>query len=197
MTRSGNPQRDPKDRIKTSVIIPVYNTEEWLPACLDSVLTQTQREIEVILVDDGSTDGSPAIERAYAERDPRVRMVPLNTPYRDVFAQSALVLTDYSSAVFDFAYLRKPVLYCQFDKEEFFAGGHVYTPGYFSYERDGFGEVEYTLEDTINRIIEYVRNGCKMKDEYRRRADAFFAFNDQNNCARVAEKIEQLANKTQ
>ena len=60
---------------KTSVIIPVYNTEDYLPACLDSVLAQTQKEIEVILVDDGSTDGSLAIERDYASRDPRVRVI--------------------------------------------------------------------------------------------------------------------------
>ena len=60
---------------KTSVVIPVYNTQEYLPACLDSVLAQTQEEIEVILVDDGSTDGSLEIERAYADRDPRVRII--------------------------------------------------------------------------------------------------------------------------
>ena len=60
---------------KTSVIIPVYNTQDYLPACLDSVLAQTQKEIEVILVDDGSTDGSLGIELDYASRDPRVRVV--------------------------------------------------------------------------------------------------------------------------
>ncbi len=60
---------------KTSVIIPVYNTQEYLPACLDSVLAQTQQEIEVILVDDGSTDGSLEIERSYEDRDPRVRVI--------------------------------------------------------------------------------------------------------------------------
>ena len=66
---------DNRTSVKTTVIIPVYNTEGYLPACLDSVLAQTQREIEVILVDDGSTDGSLAIERAYAKRDPRVRVL--------------------------------------------------------------------------------------------------------------------------
>ena len=60
---------------KTSVVIPVYNTEDYLPACLDSVLAQTQREIEVILVDDGSTDGSLEIEHVYAAADPRVRVI--------------------------------------------------------------------------------------------------------------------------
>ena len=64
-----------KSTCKTSVIIPVYNTEDYLEECLDSVLAQTQREIEVILVDDGSTDSCPEIEHRYAERDPRVRVI--------------------------------------------------------------------------------------------------------------------------
>lgn len=109
--------------------------------------------------------------------------------YRDIYAKSNLVLTDYSSAAFDFAYLRKPVIYTHFDAETFFSGAHVYTRGYFDYERDGFGEVEYTLEDTIDRIIEYMENGCVLKDKYRTRIDHFFAFNDRNNCQRIYEKI--------
>ncbi len=53
--------------IKTSVIIPVYNTVEYLGECLDSVLAQTQKELEIILVDDGSTDGSLELAREYAD----------------------------------------------------------------------------------------------------------------------------------
>ena len=64
----------PRETPKTSVVIPVYNTKEYLPACLDSVLAQTQQDIEIILIDDGSTDGSLDIENAYAARDPRVRV---------------------------------------------------------------------------------------------------------------------------
>ncbi len=61
--------------VKTSVVIPVYNSEEFLADCIDSVLAQTQKEIEVILVDDGSTDGSLQIERDYEKRDPRVKVI--------------------------------------------------------------------------------------------------------------------------
>lgn len=57
---------------KVSVIIPVFNTEPYLHECLDSVVGQTMREIEIICVDDGSTDGSLAILREYEKKDDRV-----------------------------------------------------------------------------------------------------------------------------
>ena len=135
----------------------------------------------------------PHIARFHS--DPRVECLPQLTPYRDVFASSDLVITDYSSAVFDFAYLRKPIVYCQFDKEEFFSGGHVYTQGYYDYERDGFGEVTYDMEHLIDAILEYAANGCVLKDKYRERIDRFFAYNDQDNCRRVVERIMALGEK--
>lgn len=59
---------------KISVIIPVYNAEKWLRRCIDSILAQTFTDFELLLVDDGSTDGSPAICDSYATLDPRVRV---------------------------------------------------------------------------------------------------------------------------
>ena len=100
-----------------------------------------------------------------------------------------MVITDYSSAVFDAVYLYKPVIYTQFDKDSFFSGEHLFQKGYFDYERDGFGEVEYTYEATVNRIIEYMKTGCQMKPVYRERADRFFVYRDRNNCQRVYDKI--------
>ena len=55
-----------------SVIIPVYNVAPWLKECLDSVLNQTFRDMEIIIVDDGSTDSSPEIIKEYAEKDNRI-----------------------------------------------------------------------------------------------------------------------------
>ena len=60
---------------RVSVIIPVYNQETYLPDCLNSILNQTLREIEIICVDDGSTDSSLQILREYAQRDRRITVL--------------------------------------------------------------------------------------------------------------------------
>ena len=60
---------------KVSVIIPVYNVEEYLRECLDSVVNQTLKEIEIICVDDGSTDSSLDILKEYAEKDNRITVM--------------------------------------------------------------------------------------------------------------------------
>ena len=57
-----------------SIVVPVYNTAEYLPACLDSILAQSFTDFELILVDDGSTDDSLRICEAYAFRDARIRV---------------------------------------------------------------------------------------------------------------------------
>lgn len=58
-----------------SVIVPVYNVESYLRRCVDSLLTQTYQNLEILLVDDGSPDGSGAICDEYAAKDPRVRVI--------------------------------------------------------------------------------------------------------------------------
>lgn len=63
------------DSVKVSVIIPVYNMGRFVAECLDSVLGQTLKEIEVICVDDGSTDDSPKVLAAYAVKDPRMKVI--------------------------------------------------------------------------------------------------------------------------
>lgn len=61
-----------------SVVIPVYNVEKYLPACLDSVINQTYRNLEIIIVDDGSTDECPSICDKYASIDKRITVIHQN-----------------------------------------------------------------------------------------------------------------------
>ncbi len=65
---------------RVSVIIPVYNVEKYLSQCMDSVINQTLREIEIICIDDGATDSSLDILLQYAKCDPRITILKQHTP---------------------------------------------------------------------------------------------------------------------
>lgn len=58
-----------------SVIVPIYNVEKYLPKCIDSIINQTLKEIEIILIDDGSTDRSGAIADEYSKKDSRIKVI--------------------------------------------------------------------------------------------------------------------------
>lgn len=58
-----------------SIIVPVYNVKEYLPRCLDSLISQTLKDIEIIAIDDGSTDGSSSVLDFYASKDERIRVI--------------------------------------------------------------------------------------------------------------------------
>ena len=125
------------------------------------------------------------------DKDERVSFFGDDVSYTRMYAESNMVVTDYSSAVIDFALLRKPIVYCQFDKEEFFSS-HSYKPGYFDYEEDGFGEVTYDMENLINLIISYMKNGCKIHEPYEKRMVEFFNYSDKKCCNRVVDRIKSL-----
>src|SRR5690625_2396860 len=67
-----------KRNTKISIIVPVYNVEAHIGKCLDSILNQTITNIEVIVVNDGSTDQSGLICDEYAKRDKRIKVIHLN-----------------------------------------------------------------------------------------------------------------------
>ena len=124
-------------------------------------------------------------------KENRLIEVKENIDYQGTFSESSLLITDYSSVAFDFAYLKKPIIYTQFDIDTFFEG-QVYDKGYFEYERDGFGPVCYDYETTVKTIIEYIEKDCVIEDKYIKRINDFYAYNDKNNCKRVYEEILKL-----
>ncbi|HEY9441426.1 MAG TPA: glycosyltransferase, partial [Streptomyces sp.] len=60
---------------RLTVVVPLYNVEEYLGACLHSLAGQTMADLEVVMVDDGSTDSSAAIAADFAAKDPRFRLI--------------------------------------------------------------------------------------------------------------------------
>jgi CDP-glycerol glycerophosphotransferase (TagB/SpsB family) len=109
--------------------------------------------------------------------------------YRDLFCRGSVLVTDYSSVAFDFAYLRKPVVYAQGDREEFFEG-HLYSEGYYSYHQHGFGPVVRTVPELVDSLVHLMASSGEMGAVYRDRVDRFFAFSGGGNCERLSRAIE-------
>jgi len=107
-----------------------------------------------------------------------------NDSYQELFRDSSILITDYSSVAFDFAYLKKPVIYYQPNDD------YPYEKGYFEFDTMGFGDVITEEEQTVEKILKYLRTGCQMEDKYKERVNEFFKYTDRNNCMRVYEWIK-------
>ena len=122
---------------------------------------------------------------SYFKTDDYVKIIPYDVSYNLLFAESSLLITDFSSTAFDFSYLKKPMVYYQFFEN------HMGI-SYFDYETMGFGEVITDHDKIIETIIEYMENGCVMKEKYKKRVDNFFAYQDKNNNKRVYDEIMKM-----
>ena len=109
---------------------------------------------------------------------------------QQLLKESILLVTDYSSVFFDFAYMQKPVLYYQFDEKEYRA--HHYAQGYFDYRRDGFGEVAKEETELLDLLAQYLAENCCLKPEYQLRVQNFFPLHDDKNCERIYKEIQKL-----
>lgn len=114
-----------------------------------------------------------------------------NASLQDLFTNSSMMITDYSSVAFEMGYLKKPVIYYQFDEEEFF-NSHTYTKGYFDYKRDGFGPVVTTQEELLIELENLVKNNCQVGEPYGSNIENTFAFRDGKCCERIYQAILEL-----
>lgn len=116
----------------------------------------------------------------------KIKIVSMNEDISKYLSESALMITDYSSVAFDFAYLEKPVIYFQFDVKEYREKQH--GEGYFSYEKDGFGPVVDTESEVVDEMEHYFKFG--VKEKYIRNLNNFFRNRDKNNSKRVYEVLK-------
>jgi len=106
----------------------------------------------------------------------------------------SLLITDYSSVFFDVGFMEKPVIYYQFDLEEF--RKFHYQEGYFSYEEHGFGPVVQTEEELADAMEACVENGFRLQSEYRNRLEVFYPVRDEMNCERTYQILCRMLNRT-
>lgn len=109
---------------------------------------------------------------------------------QQLMIESAIMITDYSSVFFDFAYMGKPEVFFQFDESQY-RSGH-YKEGYFDYRKDGFGPVMTKVDDVVEYVIKELNNDCMMEATYRNRVNAFFTLHDDKNCQRTYEAILKI-----
>lgn len=113
--------------------------------------------------------------------------------YETAFQESSLMVTDYSGVQFDFAYMKKPLVY--FHPSQLPAH---YEDGGFFYDTMGFGEICTESEQLVDLLCEYMENNCQMKEKYIKRVEDFYEFDDHNNCERIYKEIlsyQQQINK--
>lgn len=101
--------------------------------------------------------------------------------------ESSLLITDYSSVLFDFAYMRKPQLLFQFDEDEFYE--KHYKKSYFDHKRDGFGKVVQNSNCLVSEIFNLVESNFIIEDQYLKKIDSFFPLNDVFNSERIYQTI--------
>lgn len=111
-----------------------------------------------------------------------------NYDIQTLLKRASLLITDYSSVCYDFSYMYKPVLYYQFDKEEFeyyqYKAGELY-----SYEKNGVGEVLINLDELVSRVIDYHIKGFEMPVVFKDRVKVYFTHHDKNNCKRIYDRF--------
>ncbi|MDR1284615.1 MAG: bifunctional glycosyltransferase family 2 protein/CDP-glycerol:glycerophosphate glycerophosphotransferase [Campylobacteraceae bacterium] len=110
---------------------------------------------------------------------------------QDIFTESSMLITDYSSVAFNMAYLHKETIYYQFDEDEFFAR-HTATKGYFDYRKDGFGAVVIDEENLLKEIESLMKRGGKPAKKYLERMQETFPVRDGQNCERIYRAILAL-----
>ena len=110
---------------------------------------------------------------------------PEDANYSNIFSESKLLITDYSSVFFDFAYLKKPLIFFQFDEEQYHATH--YKKGYFDFKKHSFGDAYIKYEDVVEKINYFINNGFEMEEKYQKRVDKTFKYNDQDNSKRILD----------
>lgn len=120
----------------------------------------------------------------------RIKIGNTNMDVQNMLKESKLLITDYSSVFFDFAYMFKPMIYYQFDKSEFIE--KHYQKGYFDYDNMGFGVTVLTINELIKEIQNSIKNNCILEFKYTNRVKEFFLLNDSKNCERILKRILEL-----
>lgn len=129
----------------------------------------------------------------FNSNSPRVIIADFNNyDVQQLLMESKLLITDFSSVFFDFAYMKKPVIFYQFDRAKYIKKHYDFTKGYFDYDSMGFGEVVTSESKLVKALIDELDNDFLVLDKYINRTNEFFSLYDMNNCKRIYDAIKKL-----
>lgn len=118
-----------------------------------------------------------------------VKILPKDADITKELMKSSLLVTDYSSVSYDYLYINKPIVFFQFDKNEY----EQKVGSYVDLENDLFGEVAYNVKECVNKIVKIANNNYKHDDEIQEKVNKlknkFLTYTDKENCKRVYELI--------
>lgn len=121
----------------------------------------------------------------------RVKIVSFrDSTVQDLLINTDVLITDFSSVFFDYAYMEKPMIFYQFDEESF--RKQHYGEGYFSYKHDAFGKVVYEEDAVLGELEKILERGAVIENEYLERINSFFTLRDTNNSERNFRAIEEI-----
>ncbi len=124
------------------------------------------------------------------EINKNVNILPIDADITEELMKAELLITDYSSVAYDFYYLNKPILFFQFDKEEYTAK----VGSYVDLDNALFGQPVYKLDSCVKEIINISERGFEYNQEYKELSDSFrskyFKYEDKENCKRIYETIK-------
>ena len=112
---------------------------------------------------------------------------PETADLQELLKSSEMIITDYSSVFFDMAYMKKPVIFFQFDEENF--RKYHYEAGWFSYRDSAFGDVCTEHTEVIEVLQRYVQNGYKVTSEFLKEHEKTFPIFDKFNSERIYKTI--------
>lgn len=134
----------------------------------------------------------------FKNNNSRVKVIDIkNVNVQELLIKGSLLITDFSSLSTDFAYMKKPIIYYQFDEKDY-REKHIGKMGYdtyFNYEEDGFGPVASDLSSLLEKLSNLLDNNLKVEEKYFKRIEKFFPLHDDKNCERIYNLIEEEKNE--
>jgi len=116
-----------------------------------------------------------------------------NANIQDLLIKGSILITDYSSIHFDFAYMKKPIIYYQYDQKEFLKKhfGGDYKNTYYKFEKDCFGPIVYDKNELIKTLTNIIKANNKLDQKYINKINDFFPLQDNKNCERIFNELRR------